>query len=456
MKPKTIIPKPSFVSTNKLKWEDTIQPQDFKRNIETSIINPIKNSTPLENFSYIIYGPPGTGKTTFLEGLSRTLEWKLCYIGPENLLIPGKTVEEVISLCKSDIKKLVENKDASKTIFAFDEIDEMVVSRDSDTDRATRFATTMMLPIIQELRNWAKNHNFLLFFLTNHIERFDPAVTRQGRFDLILPLGPPDRVGRFLLFERFLDDLIEKNNSEGIHIQLFEYDSILDDKESPLAMCVIPHTDLDVISRASARLTLKDIEKICEKVVEQAKALKPNSVNIFIPTKLFIDWIYKFRNSRENKLAMEQYYNYKDFSRDALIYPKNNTIQELIEHEFASLVVKHNLSSLDEKWIAKKPIDIICSFRNLTGFSEFIGCIEIKIMYDDKCETHVEGPESIPAAEISDENSYQITPKTNKPITVEFTITGEFEVIGIEDVVLENSVILKGGTSISRKIFSKK
>ena len=101
-----------------------------------------------------------------------------------------------------------------RVVVLFDEVDELVTIRRRDTDKLSKLLTTYMLPWIQRLRD---KGDIVFIFATNHIDWFDPAIKRTDRFDLVIPLGPPqgaDRIAVLKTLNLELDDtlLTELNN----------------------------------------------------------------------------------------------------------------------------------------------------------------------------------------------------------------------------------------------------
>jgi SpoVK/Ycf46/Vps4 family AAA+-type ATPase len=70
-------------------------------------------------------------------------------------------------------------------------------------DVQQQFLTTCMLPHLAELYD---SRRVLFFFATNHKKTFDDAITRAGRFDMLLFVGPPtwktkaENIGEFASF----------------------------------------------------------------------------------------------------------------------------------------------------------------------------------------------------------------------------------------------------------------
>jgi SpoVK/Ycf46/Vps4 family AAA+-type ATPase len=78
---------------------------------------------------------------------------------------------------------------SQRVVVLLDEFDELVRERsDGDSESASRFLTTAMLPKLAALSD-ARRIVYVL--ATNHIEHFDAAIRRPGRFDLIVPVLPP-------------------------------------------------------------------------------------------------------------------------------------------------------------------------------------------------------------------------------------------------------------------------
>lgn len=134
--------------------------------------------------SAILFGPPGTSKTQLAEIISTALGWPLLELDPSHLTRDGfdrlhaetNLLFTMLAACE-------------RVVVLLDEFDELVQSREQDSLGATsRFLTTAMLPKINEL---AKRRRIVYVLATNHLERFDDAISREGRFDLVLPVLPP-------------------------------------------------------------------------------------------------------------------------------------------------------------------------------------------------------------------------------------------------------------------------
>jgi ATPase family associated with various cellular activities (AAA) len=168
--------------------------ESFKGIILKSLIEPIQIQLPElksgrgltkeTNLSAILFGPPGTSKTQYATAISRALGWDLITVDPSHLLKNGF---DGIAAEVSELFRMLAY--CQRVVVFFDEIDELVRERSGTEEApASRWLTTSMLPGIMRLR---ASRRIVFLVATNHVEIFDTAIRRPGRFDLVLPLMPP-------------------------------------------------------------------------------------------------------------------------------------------------------------------------------------------------------------------------------------------------------------------------
>jgi hypothetical protein len=142
--------------------------------------------------SALLFGPPGTSKTTIAEVTAERLGWPLVVISPSHFLTLG--LEKIYVRANEIFEDLMDISDA---VVLFDEMDALVQTRGkpgknedvSGLDVTRLLLTTSMLPKLQDLH---KRGRVIFLLATNHIRNLDPAITRPGRFDLLLCVGPPN------------------------------------------------------------------------------------------------------------------------------------------------------------------------------------------------------------------------------------------------------------------------
>jgi hypothetical protein len=142
--------------------------------------------TPLDNRrSSLLFGPPGTSKTSFAKAIAGKLKWHLLIITPSDFLSEG--LEQIYVRATEIFEDLM---DLSGTVILFDEMDALAQTRGNAALDVTRqLLTTSMLPKLADLHDLAR---VIFLMATNHKRDLDPAITRPGRFDLLLCVGPPN------------------------------------------------------------------------------------------------------------------------------------------------------------------------------------------------------------------------------------------------------------------------
>lgn len=135
--------------------------------------------------SALLFGPPGTSKTSIARALAGQLGWPLIIVTPSDFLSNG--LEQIYVRATEIFDDLM---DLSAVIVLFDEMDALAQTRaNSALDVTRQLLTTSMLPKLADLHDRAQ---VIFLMATNHKKDLDPAITRPGRFDLLLCVGPPN------------------------------------------------------------------------------------------------------------------------------------------------------------------------------------------------------------------------------------------------------------------------
>lgn len=134
--------------------------------------------------SALLFGPPGTSKTTLARATAGKLSWSLLIITPSDFLSKG--LEQIYVRATEIFEDLM---DLSGVVILFDEMDALAQTRGNPALDVTRqLLTTSMLPKLADLHDQGR---VIFLMATNHKKDLDPAITRPGRFDLLLCVGPP-------------------------------------------------------------------------------------------------------------------------------------------------------------------------------------------------------------------------------------------------------------------------
>jgi len=159
--------------------------------IKTQFSKKLENfsSTPPAVYSAILFGPPGTAKTTICTSAAAFLGWNFVTIDTASFLADG--LENVASRMTFIFERL---KALEKTIILFDEIEEFCLDRENPSlSMESRMLTTAMLTQLNDLR---RQQASIFIVATNRLRSFDAAVTRPGRFDMLLFVGTPNLSAR--------------------------------------------------------------------------------------------------------------------------------------------------------------------------------------------------------------------------------------------------------------------
>ena len=187
-------------------------PRSLKNVVRTQILAPLireerlrtiesggalAKSTPM---SMIFYGPPGTSKTTLAKKMAHVLGWPLLAIDASQFVKQG--IDGVYAEADRVFGMLAI---LERVVVLLDEFDEMVRERGiAGSDSLSRFLTTSMLPKLVKIN---ENRSLVIIVATNHLESFDIAIQRPGRFDAILQVMPPivsEKVSRWHIFKSLL------------------------------------------------------------------------------------------------------------------------------------------------------------------------------------------------------------------------------------------------------------
>lgn len=161
----------------------------------------LQETPRLALYSLILFGPPGTAKTTICSAMARYLGWNFVTIDTACFLKDG--LEHVASRMSYIFDRL---KALEKTIILFDEIEEFCLDRENTAiGMESRLLTTAMLTQLNALRS---KQNNIFIVATNRLRSFDAAVTRPGRFDMLLFVGTPNMSSRIKRLTQKLDGVI--------------------------------------------------------------------------------------------------------------------------------------------------------------------------------------------------------------------------------------------------------
>ncbi len=195
-------------------WESLKGLKDAKEIIERRVILPLaepqlaaRHAVSPPN-AIVLFGPPGTGKTTFAKGIASRVAWPFVEIQPSQLAAEGP--ERQAELLAQTFDRIF---DLPSAVVFVDEAEDIASKREEDR----RVNVSITNEFLKQIPRFREVPHHLLVCATNWVSRLDPAFLRPGRFDYVLPVGPPDGEARASIWRRYVDEITEeKVDVEGL------------------------------------------------------------------------------------------------------------------------------------------------------------------------------------------------------------------------------------------------
>ncbi|WP_460353222.1 ATP-binding protein [Mycobacterium sp. ZZG] len=182
-------------------WEGMAGMETEKRLIERRIVLPLAQPDLAERYgvsppkAVILFGPPGTGKTSFAKAVAGGLGWPFVEIFPSRLAAPDVAMPTALREVFTNLNEL------DSAVVFIDEVEEIAGSRSGIPSDPAHGVTNELLKLIPTFR---QHDERLLICATNSVRSLDSAFLRPGRFDYIIPVGPPDDAARTAIWNRYL------------------------------------------------------------------------------------------------------------------------------------------------------------------------------------------------------------------------------------------------------------
>lgn len=182
-------------------WQSMAGMETEKQIIERRIVLPLVEPNTAAEYgvsppkAVILFGPPGTGKTSFAKAVAGRLGWPFVELFPSRLATPDVAMASALREAFATLMEL------EAALVFIDEVEEIAGCRSGVPSDPSHGVTNELLKLIPAFR---QHDERLLVCATNSVRSLDSAFLRPGRFDYVIPIGPPDSVARAAIWNRYL------------------------------------------------------------------------------------------------------------------------------------------------------------------------------------------------------------------------------------------------------------
>jgi transitional endoplasmic reticulum ATPase len=154
----------------------------------------------------LLYGPQGTGKTLLAEATAGELGLNYMYVS--GVALNGMWIGET----ENNIRRIFSQAARGRMLLFLDEIDALGATRQQQTGASvsgTRVFNNTTIQLMQCIDQYRRVPGLLIMAATNSVDSLDPALIREGRFDLKIRLDLPTESDR----RQILAALLAKRNA---------------------------------------------------------------------------------------------------------------------------------------------------------------------------------------------------------------------------------------------------
>jgi len=207
--------------------------------------------------SLLLFGSPGAGKTSLIQALAGRYKRNLAILTPSH---PEMT---------DDGLKAAVQRVPSKSIIVLEDVDAIFAEGRSKKDSDKSSLT--FSGVLNALDGVGASAGQIFILTTNHREKLDPALIRNGRVDCHVEFTDADADQAAELFRQFYSEAEDKVAlSEAFAKSLFE---LIEQRKTSISMAALQHYFI-IMRRATAKEAADGVAKILEEAEAHGKLQK--------------------------------------------------------------------------------------------------------------------------------------------------------------------------------------
>ncbi|MDR6114172.1 MULTISPECIES: CDC48 family AAA ATPase [unclassified Sphingomonas] len=185
-----------MVQAPTVRWEDVGGLDTAQMKLKEGVELPLKDPDAFRRLGirpakgFLLYGPPGTGKTLLAKAVAREAQANFIATKSSDLLSKwyGESEQQITRL-------FARARQVAPTVIFIDELDSLVPARGGGLGEP-QVTERVVNTILAEMDGLEELQSVVVIGATNRPNLVDPALLRPGRFDELIYVGVPDKVGR--------------------------------------------------------------------------------------------------------------------------------------------------------------------------------------------------------------------------------------------------------------------
>lgn len=203
-----------------IKWDDVGGVESVKQDLREIVEWPLKNPESFRNMGIkpsrgiLLYGPPGTGKTLLAKAVAKES-------GANFITIKGPELQKegIVGRDTERLRKMFKRaRQVAPCIIFFDEIESIAGRRGMSHGTLADANEGLLNTLLTEMDGIESSKNIIVLGATNRPDMLDPALMRPGRFDRIVYVPVPEKVGREEILKIHASEVPIKNKDKIIHL----------------------------------------------------------------------------------------------------------------------------------------------------------------------------------------------------------------------------------------------